>query len=101
MLVENEADEGWRWEGRGPCVALSPSECLVSAETPLVTDELHIPAVTPESRGAFGEPIPKQGKTLLMFFVGMTGFKSFWATRKTDTLLHPSPCVMAKTNLAQ
>lgn len=47
---------GW---GR-PCVALSPSECLVSAETPLVADELHIPAVTPESRGAFGGPIPKQ-----------------------------------------
>lgn len=64
--------------GRGgrPCVALSPSECLVSAETPLVADELHILAVTPESRGAFGGPIPKQGKTLLMVFDGMTGFKS-------------------------
>lgn len=74
--MENEADEGWRWEGRRPCVALSPGECLVTAETPLVTDELHIPAVTPESRGAFSEPIPEQGKTQLMFFVRMMGFKS-------------------------
>lgn len=50
---------GGRW---GPCVALSPSECRVSAETALVTDELHIPAVTPESQGALSEPIPKTGE---------------------------------------